>query len=62
MDATDSERRQARMARKEARQAAKEAQELGIPAICLFPYVDPSLKTAASASSTSISSSSITST
>ncbi|RMD94905.1 MAG: porphobilinogen synthase, partial [Alphaproteobacteria bacterium] len=26
-------------------QAAREAVELGIPAICLFPYVDPSLKT-----------------
>jgi len=25
--------------------AAKEAHELGIPAICLFPYTDPSLKT-----------------
>ena len=27
-------------------EAAKEAQDLGIPAICLFPYTDPSLKTA----------------
>lgn len=26
-------------------EAAKEAQDLGIPAICLFPYTDPSLKT-----------------
>ncbi|MBK5934102.1 porphobilinogen synthase [Rhodovulum imhoffii] len=26
-------------------EAAREAQELGIPAICLFPYTDPSLKT-----------------
>ncbi|MDQ2088667.1 porphobilinogen synthase [Marimonas arenosa] len=26
-------------------EAAKEAQNLGIPAICLFPYTDPSLKT-----------------
>ena len=27
-------------------EAAREAQDLGIPAICLFPYTDPSLKTA----------------
>jgi porphobilinogen synthase len=27
--------------------AAREARDLGIPAICLFPYVDPSLKTEA---------------
>ena len=27
-------------------EAAKEAADLGIPAICLFPYTDPSLKTA----------------
>ncbi len=26
-------------------QAAQEAAALGIPAICLFPYTDPSLKT-----------------
>ncbi|RLJ41831.1 porphobilinogen synthase [Litoreibacter meonggei] len=25
--------------------AAKEARDLGIPAICIFPYIDPSLKT-----------------
>jgi len=29
--------------------AAKEARDLGIPAICIFPYVDPSLKTEACA-------------
>ncbi|HLQ17607.1 MAG TPA: porphobilinogen synthase, partial [Tabrizicola sp.] len=28
-------------------EAAAEARDLGIPAICLFPYTDPSLKTAA---------------
>ena len=27
-------------------EAAREARELGIPAICLFPYTDPALKTA----------------